>query len=170
MIGRHVGINEDDIIKFMVDCTFENGNEASLRHVVMDAIVVKENKILLIKRAPHLSNPGKYGLPGGYLDLDETITKGIKREILEETGYESKSVKLVKIIDEPNRKGEDRQNVEFSFVVEPGEKVAEPDDESSAVKWFDLGNLPDEKDFAFDHYDIVQLYLKNKNTTMSNLE
>lgn len=145
----------------MVTCTFENGNQASLRHVVMDALVIKNKKILLVKRAAHLTNPGKYGLPGGYLDRDETTIEGIQREILEETGYTCKNITLFTIIDDPNRKGEDRQNVEFSFVIEPDKKVGKSDNESSAVKWFDLEKLPPEENFAFDHFERVQMYLKS---------
>lgn len=145
----------------MVNCTFENGNQASLRHVVMDGLVIKDHKILLVKRASHLTNPGKYGLPGGYLDRDETTIEGIQREILEETGYTCKNVTLFTIIDDPNRKGEDRQNVEFSFIIEPDKKVGKPDNESSVIKWFDLEKLPPEKDFAFDHFERVQMYLKS---------
>lgn len=145
----------------MITCTFENGNQASLRHVVMDALVIKNKKILLVKRAAHLTNPGKYGLPGGYLDRDETTIEGIQREILEETGYTCKNVTLFTIIDDPNRKGEDRQNVEFSFIIEPDKKVGKPDNESSVIKWFDLEKLPPEKDFAFDHFERVQMYLKS---------
>lgn len=153
----------------MVTCIFENGNKTSLRHVVVDGIVISDNKVLLVKRALHLSNPNKYGLPGGYLDLNETIVEGIKREIKEETGYECKSVKLIRIIDKPDRKGEDRQNVEFSFIVKPGEKTSAPDNESSAVKWFDLDNLPSKEEFAFDHYDTLKFYLDNKDQQLPSL-
>jgi hypothetical protein len=34
--------------------------------------------------------------------------------------------------------------------------------ESDEVKWFDLNNLPKPEEIAFDHYDTIQLYLKNK--------
>lgn len=153
----------------MVTCTFENGNKTNLRHVVVDGILINDNKVLLVKRAAHLSNPGKYGLPGGYLDLNETIVEGIKREIKEETGYESKGVQLIRIIDKPYRKGEDRQNVEFSFLVELGEKTSESDDESSAVEWFDLDNLPNEEDFAFDHFETLKFYLENNGNQLPNL-
>lgn len=145
----------------MVTCTFEDGGTGKLRHVVVDGLVVSKNKILLVKRASYLTNPNKYGLPGGYLNRDETTIEGVQREVLEETGYTCKKVTLFTIIDEPNRKGEDRQNVEFTFVIEPGKKVGRPDKESSEVKWFDLSKLPKEKDFAFDHFERIQMYLKS---------
>jgi len=145
----------------MVICTFEDGGQGKLRHVVVDGLIISKNKILLIKRASHLTNPNKYGLPGGYLNRDETTIEAIQREILEETGYTCKKVTLFTIIDDPNRRGEDRQNVEFCFVIEPGKKISKPDNESSAIKWFDLNKLPKEEDFAFDHFERVQMYLKS---------
>lgn len=143
----------------MIKCYFENGKEVSLRHVTVDGLVIDKNKILLVKRAPHLSNPNKYCLPGGFLDRDETTSEGVKREVLEETGYEVKDVTLFKVVDNPHRKGEDRQNVGFLFIVKVGEKINESDEEVEEVVWFDLDKLPQEEDFAFDHFEQIQDYL-----------
>ena len=71
----------------MINCEFENGNKASLRHVVVDNLVLKDGKILLVKRTGKLLEGGKWGLAGGYVDRDETVKEAAKREILEETGY-----------------------------------------------------------------------------------
>ena len=147
----------------MIKCAFEDGHEVQLRHIVVDAIVLRENEILLVKRAPHLSNGGKYGLIGGFMDRDENLETTLKREVLEETGYKVGKPQLIFIIDNPNRKNEDRQNVVFAYVVEALEKVGEADDESTEVRWFDFDNLPKEDEFAFDHYEQIQLYLKHKN-------
>ncbi len=43
----------------MIGCTFENGNHASLRHVVVDNLVLQGDRILLVKRAPALIEGGK---------------------------------------------------------------------------------------------------------------
>lgn len=147
----------------MINCTFENEHTASLRHVTVDAIVVSDNKILLVKRASHLTNPNKYALPGGFLDRDETTEDAVRREIKEETGYDVKSVKLFRTNDTPNRKGEDRQNVDFVFIVEVGGKTSKSDNEIQKIAWFDLGKLPKPDDFAFDHYENIELYKKHKN-------
>lgn len=149
----------------MINCTFENARKASLRHVTIDAIIVKENKILLVKRSAKLTNPGKFATPGGFLGRDENTEEAVKREALEETGYKIKVESLFTITDKPDRKNEDRQNVNFTFLAVPLEKVSDPDDEVSEVNWFDLEDLPKEKDFAFDHYERVMLYkkyIKNK--------
>ena|SRR3989338_4320093 len=144
----------------MIKCEFENDKQALLRHVTLNAIVIDGNKILLIKRAAKsLTEPNKYALPGVYLDRNESPTEGVMRELLEETGYQAKVATLFRVVGNPNREGSDRQDVDFSFIVEAGEKVAESDDEVSEVKWFEIDNLPEIQEFAFDHYETIQLYL-----------
>lgn len=144
----------------MLTCTFEDGGTGNQRHVVVDALVVDKNKILLIKRAEHLTNGGKYAFPGGFLDRDETAEQAIVREVKEETGYDSTVEKLFTIIDNPNRPQEDRQNVAFIYIVKPLGQTGEADSESTEVKWFSLDDLPSENDFAFDHYQTIQEYKK----------
>ena len=146
----------------MINCIFENGNKASLRHVVVDAICLKNNQIILVKRAPGVPSPGKWAIPGGFVDRDETCEQAALRELKEETGYSGKIGKLIKVIDNPNRKNEERQNISFVYLINVVEKVGEHDDEVKAVEWFDLDKLPKEDDFAFDHYQIIQDYLKSK--------
>jgi len=53
--------------------------------VGVGAIVVKEGRILLVKRAAEPSR-GLWAIPGGSLELGETLREGAEREILEETG------------------------------------------------------------------------------------
>ena len=144
----------------MISCKFENGNKANLRHVTVDALVVRDGKILLVKRASHLINPNKYAIPGGYLNRDETTSAGALRELLEETGYSGKVISLFKITDKPNRKGEDRQNVNFTYLIRITKKVSSPDSEVESVQWFELNKIPDEREFAFDHYETVELYVR----------
>lgn len=149
----------------MISCAFENGNGANLRHVVIDAIIIKENSILMVKRSEKILQGGKWGLIGGYLERDETLEQGLLREVLEETGYKLTKTEFFTIIDNPKRKGEDRQNIAFVYICQAGEKTGEADWESTAQEWFDLDNLPKEEEIAFDHYQIIDLYLKYKNTS-----
>ncbi|MFA6411753.1 MAG: NUDIX hydrolase [Syntrophales bacterium] len=53
--------------------------------VGVGAIVIKEGKVLLVKRAAAPSR-GLWAIPGGSLELGETLQRGAEREILEETG------------------------------------------------------------------------------------
>ncbi len=144
----------------MINCTFENGGKASLRHVTVVAIARnKEGKILLTKRALHLLRGGKYTIPGGFLDRDENTSEGIKREIEEETGLRASEVKLFRINDSPNRPKEDRQNVDFTFLVKVEGNLKE-NNEVSEFKWIDEQSLPADEEFAFDHRESINKYFK----------
>ena len=146
----------------MIICTFEDGRRASLRHVVVHAVVEKDGALLLVRRAPHLLEGDKWGLPGGFLDRDESLRDGILRELREETGWEGQVSALLRINSRPDRPGEDRENVAFDFVVTPVRRVGEPDEESSAVEWVPIDRLPPLHTLAFDHGDTVHLYLASR--------
>lgn len=49
------------------------------------AIIVRNREILLIKRGAE-PNLGKWSIPGGSMEIGETIEEAVKRETLEETG------------------------------------------------------------------------------------
>jgi len=144
----------------MINCEFENGNKAALRHVVVDNLVLKDNKILLIKRAERLLEGGKWGLPGGFVERDENIKEAVEREILEETGYTVKEITLLRIIDIPDRPKEDRQNIAFVHFCTADKRTGKPDNESEAQAWFNFSALPPKEEFAFDHLSDIELYQK----------
>lgn len=144
----------------MLKCIFENKNEASLRHVVVHAIVEMDGSLLLEKRTGDLLESGKWALPGGFLNRDETAAQGVLRELQEETGWEGEVIALFKINSSPNRPHEDRQNVAFDFLIKPIKKVGEPDAESSKVEWIPIDKLLPLSEFAFDHGESIALYLK----------
>lgn len=147
----------------MINCQFEDGNKASLRHVTISAVIINNDqpgKVLLAKRAAFLKNPGKWCLLGGYLDRDETTSEGVCREVFEETGYKVKIVSLLRLIDQPTRPKEDRQNVEFAYVVEVVGHPGQIDKETTELKWFDLNEVPEEKDWAYDHGETLGWYKK----------
>ena len=143
----------------MITCTFENGNQASLRHVVVHAIVEMDGKLLLEKRTGDILESGKWGLPSGFLARDETAEEGTLRELKEETGWEGKIISLFRIVTRPDRPHEDRQNVSFVYVVGSLRKTGEPDKESSRVEWIPIEKLIPLKDFAFDHGESIGLYI-----------
>lgn len=145
----------------MINCTFENGNKASLRHTVVDAIVIRDDKILLIKRAKHITNGGKWAIPGGFVDRDETCEEAAIRELKEETNLTATSTKLFKVNDNPNRRNEDRQNIAFVYAMKAEGELIAQESEVDDIKWFDISDLPKAEDFAFDHLEIIKEYLSH---------
>jgi ADP-ribose pyrophosphatase YjhB (NUDIX family) len=144
----------------MIDCTFEDGGSAHLRHAVIDSLVLKDDKILLVKRTGKLLEGGKWGLVGGFVDRDETLMQAAAREILEETGWQVTSITLLTVNDQPDRPAEDRQNISFVYFCQAAEQTGTPDDESDDQQWFPLSALPPTETLAFDHADNIELYLK----------
>jgi ADP-ribose pyrophosphatase YjhB (NUDIX family) len=144
----------------MINCTFEDGNKASLRHVVVDTVVTKDDKILLVKRAAKLLEGGKWSLAGGFVDRDETTAQAAAREVMEETGWQVTDLTLLGIKDNPNRRNDDRQNVSFVYFATAAQKTGESDWETDEQKWFSWDELPNDGDIAFDHAENISLYRK----------
>jgi len=146
----------------MINCQFENGSRTSLRHVAVNAIVIKDGHVLLGKRGLYHGKPipesGKWGLIGGYFDRDETMRQAVCREVMEESGWEIDNLVLLRINDNPNRPKEDAQNVDMIFMVDAVRQVGVSDEEVTELKWFDLNQLPDPELIAFDHGEDIELY------------
>jgi 8-oxo-dGTP diphosphatase len=144
----------------MISCKFEDGNDALLRHVVVDTLVVKDGKLLMVRRTGKLLEGGKWGVVGGFVDRDETTAQAAEREVYEETGWKVRDLTLLTIIDRPDRPHEDRQNISFVYFCRAVEKIGEADWESDEVRWFPLNELPPKDMIAFDHAYSIELYKK----------
>jgi len=145
----------------MIKCILENGRETSFRHVTVGAIALNEKQeVLLVKRAQSLTRGNTYTLPGGFLDRDEDLKEGALRELKEETGYDGRIEFLFQINDSPKRPKEDRQNVDFVFIVKIVGGEMELNQEVTDIKWFSKESLPSEENFAFDHRVIILHYFE----------
>lgn len=128
--------------------------------VTTDCILFKQTKqteILLIKRKqdPYI---GKWALPGGFVEIDEDLEEGARRELIEETGIDHIELKQFKTYGEPGRdpRGRTISVVYFGYVKENENEIKAGDD-AAEVSWFDLMNLPD---LAFDHAEIIEEFKK----------
>ena len=146
----------------MITCAFEDGNAALLRHVVIDTLVFKDDKLLMVKRTAKLLEGGKWGLIGGFAERDENLVQAVEREVLEETGWTIKDITMLAINDQPDRPNDDRQNVSFIYFCQAVKKTGEPDWESDEQRWFSLSELPAKQTIAFDHADFIDLYKRYK--------
>jgi len=151
----------------MISCSFEEGQKASLRHAVVDVLVIKDERLLLVKRTAKLLEGGKWALVGGFAERDEDIRQAAEREIFEETGWKVKDLHLLLINSRPDRPHEDRQNISFVFVATATEKTGEPDWESDDVQWFSFSKLPPAAAIAFDHLDYIKFYRKTQSEAVA---
>ena len=81
--------------------------------VGVGAVVVDEGRVLLVRRGTEPMK-GRWSLPGGVLELGETLTAGVEREVKEETGLEVKAVELIELLDRIYREGE---RVRYQYVI-----------------------------------------------------
>lgn len=151
----------------MITCTFENGNIASpgLRHVTVGALAYNEKgQVLLVKRSSKYSRPNTWTVPGGFLDRDRTVQDAVLKELKEESGMTGVIENLFHINDFPDRPNEDRQNVDFIYLVKVESGSFAHDDEITNIQWFDETNLPSDEEFAFDHKKtILKFFAYRKN-------
>jgi ADP-ribose pyrophosphatase len=78
------------------------------------AITVKDEKVLLVKRGVEPSK-GLWAIPGGTLELGETLQECAAREILEETGVTIKVNNYVYVFD--FIECDDKRKIKFHFVI-----------------------------------------------------
>src|SRR5262249_38243182 len=66
--------------------------------VGVGGVVIEQRRALLIRRG---SEPllGQWSIPGGSLELGETLEQGVARELLEETGLEVRVLELIEVFD-----------------------------------------------------------------------
>jgi len=81
--------------------------------VGVGAVIVKDGKVLIVKRG-HEPRKGEWSLPGGRVELGETLVDALRREIREETGLEIDVGPVVEVFDRVH-KSDDR--VEYHFVI-----------------------------------------------------
>ena len=82
--------------------------------VGVGAIVIKDGKVLLVRRAAP-PNKDLWAIPGGMLELGETLQEGAEREIFEETNIRIKAGKPIFTFDllERNQEGK----IRFHFLI-----------------------------------------------------
>jgi ADP-ribose pyrophosphatase len=115
-----------------------NGAYPNCPQVAVGAIVFKENKVLLVLRGkPPAEN--LWSIPGGSVELGETLQEATEREIMEEAGITIRAREPVYTFDVLER--DNKGNVRFHYVIVDlaadyisGE--LRPGDDAVDVRWF----------------------------------
>lgn len=111
--------------------------------VGVGAVIVAENRVLLARRArPPLM--GRWSLPGGVVELGETLRAATEREALEETGLVIKAGEVLEVFDRiiPGADGRTQYHyvlVDFLCQVVRGDLRAGED--AAEVAWAGLDEL-----------------------------
>ena len=126
--------------------------------------IIQDNKILLVQEV----SDGKWTMPGGYADVNESPAESAKKEVFEETGYVVDIIKLYAFVDKQKRNYPPQiPHTHKCFFIgkimggEPRTSI-----ETTAVQFFDKDNLPElsqhrvmapEIELAFTHYHQLDL-------------
>lgn len=117
--------------------------------LTVDAVVLYNGRIVLIQR----KNPpfeGKFALPGGFVDIGETVEHAVAREALEETGLSIEIVKLLGVYSDPLR--DSRGHTVSICYLSLGHGSLKAGSDAKDVFLFEVDDLPE---MAFDHNKIL---------------
>jgi len=108
--------------------------------VGVGAVILHEEKVLLVRRGQSPSF-GKWSLPGGLVELGETTTEAIAREILEECGIKIRIVDVAGVITRVVK--DDAGRVRYHYVLV--DYLAYPDSldvvagsDAGDARWFEI--------------------------------
>jgi len=125
--------------------------------VGVSVLVFDDGKILLVRRGRE-PRKGQWSLPGGVIELGETIREAATREIREECHVEIEIIKPLDVLDRIFRDAEGR--VEYHYVLiallaryKSGELRADSDIDAAA--WADVSRLAD-YDLLPDQQELIQ--------------
>lgn len=113
--------------------------------VGVGAVIIDQGRVVLVKRG----NPpllGEWSLPGGVVELGETLRAAAEREAREETGLVVKATEVIEVLDRiiPGEKGAPQYHyvlIDFLCTVQGGELKAGGD--AAEARWADRDDLSD---------------------------
>jgi len=88
--------------------------------VGVGGVIIENGRTLLIRRG---SEPllGEWSIPGGMLELGETLEEGVARELLEETGLVVRVIELIEVFDriylESTAGAQEQKRPRFHYVI-----------------------------------------------------
>lgn len=118
--------------------------------LMVDVVIVSDDEEVVLIRRGSEPYQGQWALPGGFVEVGETVEEAAIREAAEETGLAVEIARLVGVYSDPERDPRGH-NVSVAFLarVLSGELSAATDASEAAL--ID----PDSVDLAFDHRRIV---------------
>jgi 8-oxo-dGTP diphosphatase len=115
----------------------ENSEYPSLPRVAVGAVVFKDHKVLLVRRGKPPAQD-LWAIPGGSVEIGETLSAAAEREIFEETGIIIQALKPVYTFDVIERDASGRTRFHYVIIDLIADYVRgdiRAGDDASAVRW-----------------------------------
>jgi 8-oxo-dGTP diphosphatase len=110
-------------------------------------------EILLIQRKNEPYR-GMWALPGGFMEIEESLEETAARELEEETGLKNVDLKQFKAFSQVDRDPRTRVvTVVFYGTVTVENSAVKGGDDAEKADWFEINNLPS---LGFDHSQIIR--------------
>lgn len=129
--------------------------------VAVKAIIVNEKReVLLLREASTYidgTNIGRYDVPGGRIDVTESLEDALSREVMEETGLQVLTSNLVDVHDTFNEKGGETWHIIRLFYqvkCAEGEVVLSKDHDK--YRWVSLDSINDKQEIIQNLIPILQ--------------
>jgi 8-oxo-dGTP diphosphatase len=124
--------------------------------VVMMSLRQRDLQVLLVKRRSWPFE-GMWAIPGGFVNMDESLEDAAKRELQEETRVQDVYLEQLYTFGDPGRDPRTRVITVVYFALLDSERLqVKAADDAADVGWFSVYNLPE---LAFDHAKILQYTL-----------
>ena len=120
----------------------------------VDIIITYKHGIVLIKRK---NQPHGWALPGGFVDYGEDLETATIREAKEETGLDIDLTSQFHTYSAPDRDA--RLHTITTVYTATGHGTLQAGDDAAEAAIYTRDTLPE---LAFDHFDILQDYFKQK--------
>jgi len=118
--------------------------------LTVDTVIIYLGKLILIRR----KNPpfqGHFALPGGFVEVGETVETAAVREAKEETGLDVEIIKLLGVYSEPSR--DPRGHTVSVIFLAVGRGNLKAGSDASETGLFGMNDIPE---LAFDHKKIIE--------------
>jgi ADP-ribose pyrophosphatase YjhB (NUDIX family) len=121
----------------------------------------RDDKVLLVRER----SDGKWTFPGGWADVNETPTQAVEKEILQESGFIAKTVKLAAVYDRNKRNPPPSifHGWKFFFICEIIGGSAQLSHETDGVEFFALNALPELSMGRTNYWQIERMYEHDRN-------